>query len=395
LGDVQSSIRALPQLVDESINAGVDSSTCDFSGILRGLAQSFLPEPNELRRISLLFCEPPDTLNDTDIHGALNALLVADICCDFIFLSQDESSDDTSQRLGELALLVSSYANCALARIRASHAIDDMSRVRSSWHNWVHPPKRATLRLPGQTALQVRLVPLLIPPPIPEPESACTCHNLLVARPARCAITGRKPTERNVYAYKMGGTHIKASDNNDDSHELVVIGAIPSSNIDSCYVLGDATYIVPALPASEDFLSALSVQLQHRNESVIIKLKSRFQTSMHIASAIQLTDDPGVPGPLVLIRVAAREDVLMAQTTANTGENGPSPLASRVASELLDALPRTAGYNPLAFTNNLSLHFQSFVMAEAQNVSTASAQYADHNQPQPQLTKKMIRLNLQ
>ncbi len=392
LGEAQGAIAALPQLYQESLNAGMDSSFPDFSCILRGLAQSFVPETNDMKRVSLLFFEPPELHKDSDIHGALNSLLVADICCDFVYFSREEADESAAQRLGELALLVSSYSTVSsLERVREQHASLDLARLRSSWHCWAHPPLAATLRLPDHSLLELRLVQLLSHAPAPAQSSVCACHNLLVSRPARCCVTGRKPTERPVLAYTIDNMQFKAADGGlaAEVHELAVLAAMPASGIDACYVIGSPTQIAPASPAAEDFLIALADQMRSRGESLIVKIKSRCASTMHIAS---VTEQTGTD--IVLVRVAAREDILMATTNE---EHNPSPMAARASSELLDALPRPSTYNPLAYSNNMVAHFQKAVMAEQTQMAAATATAATAAAPQnpSALSRKMVKLNLQ
>jgi hypothetical protein len=404
LVEAQTAIHHLSQSFGDSLAEASFSSSCgELSALLRGLTQCFGPEaqnqqqnhqnqhhPNQhqRRRASVLFFSPPDVMCDSDFHGALGALSVGNIACDLVFFSSDHLSETASQRLGDLAVAVAGYSSVSLSRVRSQHAVEDVARLRSFWHHWAHPPMSAMLRLPGQANLDVSLAPLLVSGPAPTSASTCACHNLLVARPARCSITGRKPTERPALAYSFDGVQFKAGDNGTEASELIVLAAMPASGVDACFVLGGPMHLTASATGSEDFLLALADQLRSRGEALIIKLKSRFQTSMHIASVI----DGG--SEIVLTRVAAREDVLMANPTV---ERRPSNAAARASCDLLDALPRPSSYNPLAYSNQIVAHFQTSIAAE-QVQQTMGQQNQNHNQQQTApsaLSKKMVRLNLQ
>lgn len=381
-------------MLEEGLTNGLNARLPDFSSLLRGLVQSFALDQKSPRRVSLLFFDPPDPQTDKDIHGALNALRVGEIACDFVFLSTEDGASDenVSHRLSELAFLVSSYSSsCSFMRVRSMHALEDMTRLRSCWYLWAHPSTTTTkLRLQSEASLEVCLIPLLQSAPTPEPASVCSCHNLLVSRPARCVITGRKPTEHAAMAYSFQDLQFKAGDvdttANNDSCELTVLAAIPSSGVDACYVLGSPMHLTASTPAVVEFLAALANQMTSRDESLVIKLTSRFHSSMHMASVAQ-----DGAGAIVLVRVATREDILM---LSNHEERKTSIIAERASSALLDALPRPSGYNPLAYTNQLVARFRSTALAELEHVN-AAAPSAHQAVATSALSKKMVRLNLQ
>ncbi len=398
----------LESVYQESVSFGMDRSMPEFSSVLRGLAQSFAPEPAGPRRISLFFSAPPDTAADGDIHGSLNALLVAGIACDFVFLSQEETSAIASERLGELALLVSSYSNCGLVRVRSNHGQHDMCQLRSLWHFWRHPPAAATLRMPHQLrdiALQTRLVPLLHQVAVaPELMTACACHNLLVARPPRCCVTGRKPTERSVVGFRFPDSsdlqfRATSDERLEAASELTAIATVAASSLDCCILLGHATHLCPVSAQGEDFLAALSAQLSVRSLAVVFKHKTRHGSFLHAALPSTSTG-----GPLVLVQLATQEDVLMAQPQHATIDKQPSHAALVAASASLDSLPATNSYNPLAFRNGFVSQFRTAVVAEAAAAAASVSQQpsgapvttaASSSSAQPVLTKKTLRLNLQ
>ena len=402
MGEAMASLSTLHGLHEEMTAAGMDLTVPGFSAVLRGLAQAFSADPahqSAPRRISLLFAAPPDNSSDGDIHGALNALLVAKTTCDFVFLSDLGAEDDAgvaSERLGELALLVSSYSNCSLHRVRANQTAEDLSRLRSLWHFWRHPPAAATLRMPHHTrdiALSVRLVPLLRQAAAPPaPLTACACHNVLVARPPRCAVTGRKPTERSVMGFRFleegCDLQFKAEETRESGpDELVGLGTIAAASLDCCTLLGNPAHLSPLSAEGEDFVAALSVQLSVRGLGLLLKRVTRHGFSLHVALPAATA-----VGPLVLVQLATREDVLMAQPHLAGIERPPSHAAMAAAAAALEALPAPGMYNPLAFNNGFVAQFQRAVAAEvaaetAAPVSTASQQ--------PQLTKKTLRLTLQ
>ena len=115
MGQALSDLRHLDSIVRDSQKEGMEETLCDFSNVIRGLSQTWSDQSGP-RRISLFFSEPPDAQNDTDIHGALNALLLSHMTCEFVYLSQPDASDAATQRLGELALLLSGYEGCNLVR---------------------------------------------------------------------------------------------------------------------------------------------------------------------------------------------------------------------------------------------------------------------------------------
>ena len=377
-----------------------DAPMCDASKVLRFCQSQPWGVPSESssssssssshpsRKISLFFCEPPNAQNDADIHGALNALLLDQISCEFIYLSQIEASSLAAERLGELALLISGWLNCSLARIRLTHAQEDLMQVQTNWHMLSNPPQLGILTHLN-SVLNFALVPLTrnwghVGASSPETMQECTCHNLVVARPVRCAHTNRKPSTREIQGYHLGELDIKAEPTSKDDYSvtLKIVATVPSVSFDACVVLGSPEFLRASDSKSEEHFFALATLLTSRQQCLVVRKTSSFGSTFHMMAS-------GNQNQLVLVRVAAQEDILIAPTLAEH-PSLPSHAATASMTSLLESLPSPESYKPAAYRTRWTEALEKTLIQNKAGVSSVPANSQTNNGASA--SKKMFRL---
>lgn len=358
---------------------------CDrivLSKLLRGLLQDLDGRPASRKRVTVFLCVYPDAASDPDLLASLGAARLQRVDVELVVVAC-RAGADTSAVLGDLAVCVGGEPHVCLARVCMQSTPDeDFALVRTTWLRWAVPECEsvyASLVLArGHAPLRLQVLPLSVASTgaaaAPEPMLQCKCHGLVVARPPRCAVSGRKPTTQAAHGYSLsGGTCVLAADAGPGAAvEYRVVAALPASALDCCVVLGEPRALLEddSDDASGPQLLALATHLQRSAQCLLLRRTDRFGTTLHLCAA----PVPAVPGPMVMVRVAAREEVLRAPPPLP----GMAPVDETVVlrtAAALGTVPQLRAYEPLAHSTNWMSQLERAVAAhrDVASASTASA----------------------